>query len=94
MVKKALSSPPVLATFDPALLTVLQTDASRLYGLGYALLQDQGGGQVEAHPIWLKIPDGHRDSLRHYRVGVTGSNVGDDEEQVLPWRAPTLRPCD
>ena len=46
-VKEALSSPPVLATFDPALPTVLQTDASRLYGLGYALLQDHGGGQLK-----------------------------------------------
>ncbi|XP_045127688.1 uncharacterized protein LOC123514109 [Portunus trituberculatus] len=39
-VKTALASPPVLAAFDPALPTTLQTDASRLYGLGYALLQD------------------------------------------------------
>ena len=38
-VKKALSSPPVLAHFDSSLPTVLQTDASRLTGLGYALLQ-------------------------------------------------------
>ena len=45
-VKEALSSPPVLATFDPALPTILQTDASRLYGLGYALLQDHGGGKL------------------------------------------------
>lgn len=44
-VKQALSSPPVLATFDPALPTVLQTDASRLYGIGFALLQDHGGGK-------------------------------------------------
>ena len=44
-VKTALSSPPVLATFDPALPTVLQTDASRLFGVGYALLQDHGGGK-------------------------------------------------
>ncbi|XP_047481642.1 uncharacterized protein LOC125034045 [Penaeus chinensis] len=39
-VKKALSQPPVLAHFDPALKTILQTDASRLYGVGYALLQE------------------------------------------------------
>lgn len=45
-VKEALSSPPVLATFDPTLPSVLQTDASRLYGVGYALLQDHGGGQL------------------------------------------------
>ena len=44
--KQALLSPPVLACYDPALPTVLQTDASRLYGVGYALLQDHGGGQL------------------------------------------------
>ena len=44
-VKEALASPPVLAAFDPAFPTTLQTDASRLHGLGYALLQDHGGGQ-------------------------------------------------
>ena len=41
-VKKALSSPPVLAHYDPRLPTVLQTDAARLKGLGYALLQQHG----------------------------------------------------
>ena len=44
-VKKALSQPPVLAHFDPSRPTVLQTDASRLNGLGYALLQDYGQGK-------------------------------------------------
>ena len=38
-VKKALTSPPVLAHYDVSLPTALQTDASRLNGLGYALLQ-------------------------------------------------------
>jgi len=41
-VKRALSSPPVLATFDPKLPTRLETDASRLNGLGYVLLQQHG----------------------------------------------------
>ena len=41
-VKKALTSPPVLAHYDPRLATVLQTDAARLKGLGYALLQQHG----------------------------------------------------
>ena len=43
-----LASPPVLAAFEPALSalpTVLQTDASRLYGVAYAILQDHGGGR-------------------------------------------------
>ena len=38
-VKETLSSPPILAAYDPSLPTMLQTDASRLKGLGYALLQ-------------------------------------------------------
>ena len=42
-VKKAMASPPILAVFDPQLPTILQTDASRLYGIGYALLQDHHG---------------------------------------------------
>jgi len=45
-VKTALSQPPVLASFNPALPTILQTDASRLNGVGFALLQDHGSGQL------------------------------------------------
>ena len=37
--KTVLCSPPVLAPFDPKLPTMLQTDASRLEGLGFTLLQ-------------------------------------------------------
>ena len=40
--KEALTSPPVLATYDLGKPVILQTDASRLNGLGYALLQDHG----------------------------------------------------
>ena len=38
-IKMCLSSPPILCQFDPKKETVLQTDASKLNGLGYALLQ-------------------------------------------------------
>ena len=41
-VKKALIAPPILAHFDITLPTMLQTDASRLHGLGFALLQRHG----------------------------------------------------
>lgn len=41
-VKKALTSTPTLAIFDPSLPTALHTDASRLYGIGFALLQKHG----------------------------------------------------
>ena len=43
-VKVALTSPPILAYFNPSLPTVLQTDASRLNGLGFALLQKNKDG--------------------------------------------------
>ena len=52
--KAALLSPPVLATFDPKRPTMLQTDASRTKGLGYALLQQDG----EEH--WRLIEAGSR----------------------------------
>ncbi|XP_068213280.1 uncharacterized protein [Palaemon carinicauda] len=42
----ALTSPPVLALFDPDLPVVLQMDASHLNGIGYALLQDHGNGHL------------------------------------------------
>ena len=41
-VKKALVSPPILVPFDIGKKTVLLTDASRLNGLGYALMQQHG----------------------------------------------------
>ena len=51
--KEALAKPPVLAHFDISAPTVLQTDASRLNGLGYALLQEHNG-------IWRLIQCGSR----------------------------------
>ncbi|XP_066953187.1 uncharacterized protein [Macrobrachium rosenbergii] len=44
--KSALLRPPILAAFDPDLPVILQTDASRLNGIGYALLQDHGSGHL------------------------------------------------
>lgn len=35
LVKKVVSGPLVLAPFDLVLTSILQTDASRLYGVGY-----------------------------------------------------------
>lgn len=40
--RQILSSPPVLAHFNPVLPIKLLTDASRLQGLGFALMQDHG----------------------------------------------------
>ena len=41
-VKEALSKPPILAYYDPKLPVILQTDAAKLKGLGYACLQKHG----------------------------------------------------
>ena len=41
-IKLVLTSPPLLAHFDPKLKTRLETDASRLNGLGFALRQLHG----------------------------------------------------
>ena len=43
-VKDALTSPPVLTYFNPKLPIMLQTDASRLNGLGFVLLQKHRDG--------------------------------------------------
>ncbi|XP_066982187.1 uncharacterized protein [Macrobrachium rosenbergii] len=51
--KKALAEPPILAHFDHTLPTVLQTDASRLNGIGYALLQEHAG-------VWRLVQCGSR----------------------------------
>ena len=40
--KEALSQPPVVAFFDVKLPTALHVDASKLYGIGFALMQKHG----------------------------------------------------
>ena len=53
-VKLALTQPPVLAHFDPALETQLQVDASLKNGMGYALLQRHGDHWklIDANSRW------------------------------------------
>lgn len=52
-VRNALVQPPILAHFDPSLPTALHTDASRLNGLGYVLMQKQ-------NDVWKLIQCGSR----------------------------------
>ena len=51
--KEALAKSPILAHFDHTLPTMLQTDASRLNGIGYALLQEHDG-------VWRLVQCGSR----------------------------------
>ena len=63
-VKQALVSTPTLAHFDPAKPTALQADASRLHGIGYALLQK--------HDRWRLIQCGSRflsETEKRYSTG-------------------------
>eukprot|EP00094_Tigriopus_californicus_P013510 TCALIF_13068-PA protein Name:"Similar to TY3B-I Transposon Ty3-I Gag-Pol polyprotein (Saccharomyces cerevisiae (strain ATCC 204508 / S288c))" AED:0.44 eAED:0.44 QI:0/0/0/0.75/1/1/4/0/326 len=46
MLKKALTSDMVVRAFDPALPTKLLTDASRLFGIGFALVQFEPAGHI------------------------------------------------
>ncbi|XP_042240925.1 uncharacterized protein LOC121878668 [Homarus americanus] len=63
-VKQALSTTPVLAHFDLALPTMLQTDASRLKGLGYVLLQQH----VIDHKPLVPIINEYTIDLRFHRL--------------------------
>ena len=47
--KRLLTSDMLVRPFDPALPSLLVTDASRLYGLGYALLQKEPNGSQRSN---------------------------------------------
>jgi transposase InsO family protein len=69
-VKKCLSSPPILAHFDINLQTRLLTDASKLNGLGYALVQNHGTDAINAK--WKLVQCGSRflsDAETRYSTG-------------------------
>ena len=46
-IKKLLSSSMVLHPFDPTLETILLTDASKLHGMGFALVQKKTNGRIQ-----------------------------------------------
>ena len=55
-VKDIISNFPIRAHFDPNLPTILETDASRLKGMGYVLMQLHADGQyklIEAGSRWF-----------------------------------------
>jgi hypothetical protein len=69
-VKKCLSSPPVLSHFDITLPTRLLTDASKLNGLGYALMQDHASSKDAEK--WKLVQCGSRflsDTETRYSTG-------------------------
>lgn len=55
--KKALVSPPILAHFDSKLEASLLTDASRLHGIGFVLMQNHGSKDL---PTWKLVQAGSR----------------------------------
>ncbi|ROT75492.1 hypothetical protein C7M84_005962 [Penaeus vannamei] len=91
-VKAALLSPPVLAPFNPKLPVTLQTDASRLYGLGYALFQEHGHGQLRLVQCGSRFSNRRRVTLRHNRAGDAGCFMGHGKVPPVPCRPPALYP--
>ena len=61
-IKNLLTSPTIAKPFDDANDTILLTDASRLHGLGYALVQRNRKGELSL------IQCGSRHSHRHNSV--------------------------
>ena len=56
IIKDIILKFPIRAHFDPNLPTILETDASRLKGMGYVLMQLHTDGQyklIEAGSRWL-----------------------------------------
>ena len=78
-VKKALTSTPTLAHYDMTLPTALQSDASRLNGLGYALLQQHG-------ERWRLVQCGSR-----FLSDVEGRYATGEQELLAAWWA--VRKC-
>lgn len=56
-IKQALVSPPILSHFDSSLDTALLTDASKLHGIGFVLMQNHGSND---EPLWKLIQAGSR----------------------------------
>lgn len=61
-VKTTFVRPTILALFDHDRPVILQTDASRLYGLGYPILQDHDNGLlllVQCGSLFLAVAETH-----------------------------------
>ena len=98
--KQALSSAPVLSTFDPSRRAVLTTDASSVAVAAILTQQDDEGRQ---HPVAYESRKLTAAELPGARAGAVGGSSRATGLQTLPpgkWRATTrgllvgLRPAD
>ena len=86
----------VVRHFDSSKEAVLLTDASRLFGLGYALghMETDNAGKkfFQSRQVWLKGVDANTAEILDYRVGVPGHHMGYPEVLVFP-QGPLEFPC-
>lgn len=87
---KMISSTPILAPFNPALPTILQTNASCLNRVGYALLQDHSSGHLHDSDslikAWNKTSSVSRRLQRApYLIDAFYNNEREREREFYTW---------
>ena len=87
-IKDILTSDMVILPFDPNLDTILLTDASRLHGIGFALIQIKKGNMT--HSMRFQQPYTYTSKIRSLRTRMHGSTMGRQEIQFLSTRIATL----
>ena len=83
-IKNLLTSPTVAKPFDDAKDTILLTDASRLHGLGYALVQKNRKGELSLIQC-VRITVTHTDAtaLRNNRTRMPSDCMGHTKMRLL-----------
>ena len=71
--------------FNPEKSMVLLTDASRLHGIGFALVQ-RTRTRASTNPVWLQFCNTHTATIRHNRGRMHGYKMGHKEMYILPTR--------
>ena len=80
-----LSSPSVVKPFDPSLKTTLLTDASRLHGIGYALVQHGKDNRLRLVRVRIKVTDPNSTKIRHSRTGMHGTQMGNHRKTTTTY---------
>ena len=73
-VKTLLTSKTIIHPFDQDADTFLLTDASRLHGMGFALMQQKGGGTLP-HSMRLLLAYTYSATIRDSRARMHGHTV-------------------
>ena len=83
--KSDLLSALSLNHFDPSWSKRLVTDASRLHGLGFVLMQHQDD-KKKGDTMRIQVTITSREELFHSRIGTDSNRMGHPKMQLLPQR--------